>query len=74
MILLSASGLQLPVIEMRDLWRASEDFGYYLKKCSGAMFYIGNGIEYPALHTDGYDFNDGILKTAVNMFLSLAGV
>ena len=73
-VVLSASGLQLPVIEMRDLWRASEDFGYYLKKCSGAMFYIGNGIEYPELHTDGYDFNDGILKTAVNMFLSLAGV
>ena len=67
-----AAGLQLPVIEMKDLWRASEDFGYYLKQCSGAMFYIGSGEEYPALHTDGYDFNDGILKTAVDMFLTLA--
>ena len=67
-----ARGLGLPVIEMKNLWRASEDFGYYLKQCPGAIFYIGNGEEYPALHTDGYDFNDGILETAVDMFLALA--
>jgi amidohydrolase len=58
--------------EMQDLWRASEDFGYYLKKCEGAMFYIGNGESYPALHTAEYDFNDRILDTAVDMFVSLA--
>jgi len=57
---------------MQDLWRASEDFGYYLKKCEGAMFYIGNGESYPALHTAEYDFNDRILDTAVDMFVSLA--
>ena len=70
-VIRKASGLQLPVIEMKTLWRASEDFGHYLKKCSGAMFYIGNGIGYPALHTDSYDFNDRILKTAVDIFLAL---
>ena len=67
-----ADGLRLPAIEMEELWRASEDFGHYLKKCPGAMFYIGNGENYPALHTTGYDFNDRILKTAVEMFLALA--
>ena len=67
-----AAGLALPVIEMKELWRASEDFGHYLKQCSGAMFYIGNGEGYPALHTEGYDFNDRILKTAADLFLSLA--
>ena len=71
-VICKAAGLQLPVIEMKDLWRASEDFGYYLKQCFGAMFYIGSGDEYPALHTDSYDFDDGILKTAVDMFLALA--
>ena len=71
-VIRKASILQLPVIEMKELWRASEDFGYYLKLCSGAMFYIGSGEEYPALHTDSYDFNDRILKTAVDMFLALA--
>lgn len=63
--------LKKPAIPMRELWRASEDFGYYLKLCPGAMFYIGNGEDYPALHTTGYDFNDRILETAVNLLLEL---
>ena len=71
-VLRKASGLHLPVIEMENLWKASEDFGYYVKKCPGAMFYIGNGTDYPPVHTDSYDFNDRILKTAVDMFLALA--
>ena len=71
-VLRKAAGLGLPAIGMRDMWRASEDFGHYLKKCPGAMFYIGNGEGYPALHTSGYDFNDRILKTAVAVFLALA--
>ena len=61
-----------PAMEMTDLWRASEDFGYYLKECSGAMFYIGNGENWPALHTKEYDFNDRFLETAARMFLQLA--
>ncbi|MBR2995955.1 MAG: amidohydrolase [Lachnospiraceae bacterium] len=71
-IIRKAAQLQLPVVEMKKLWRASEDFGHYLKLCPGAMFYIGNGEEYPAVHTESYDFNDRILKTAVNLFLALA--
>lgn len=71
-VLRKAGRLHLPVIEMKNMWKASEDFGYYLKMCSGAMFYIGNGEKYPSVHTGSYDFNDRILKTAVNMFLSLA--
>ena len=62
----------IPVAEMDELWRASEDFGYYLKQCPGAMFYIGNGTDYPALHTREYDFHDGILPTAVSMLAGLA--
>ncbi len=71
-VIRKAAGLRLPIIEMKDLWRASEDFGHYLKLCSGALFYIGNGNGYPALHTDKYDFNDRILEAAVNVFLALA--
>ncbi|MGI5989397.1 MAG: M20 metallopeptidase family protein [Lachnospiraceae bacterium] len=55
------------VIYMEDLWRASEDFGWYLKKCPGAIFYVGNGKDYPPLHTAAYDFNDRILPVAVDM-------
>ena len=36
------------------------------------MVYIGSGEDYPALHTDAYDFNDGILETAVDLFVRLA--
>lgn len=59
------------VILMKDLWRASEDFGWYLKKCPGAIFYIGNGIDYAPLHTAEYDFNDNNLEVAVDLFRSL---
>lgn len=52
-------------------WRASEDFGWFLRKCPGAMFYIGCGEEWPALHTAAYDFNDAVLQKAIVMFLSL---
>jgi len=67
----AASRAGVPAAEMSDLWRASEDFGYYLKTCPGAMFYIGNGEDYPAVHTSLYDFNDRIIPAAVSVFLQL---
>ena len=71
-VIKAASELGLNCIEMPDIWRSSEDFGYYLKKCPGAIFYIGNGETYPAIHTCSFDFNDSILETAVDMFMMLA--
>ena len=71
-VLQAAEALKIPAEEMPSLWRASEDFGWYLKKCSGAMFYIGNGENWPALHTEEYDFNDDLLATAAAVFLKLA--
>ena len=32
------------------------------------MIYIGNGRDYPGLHTVEYDFNDRILGTVVDLF------
>lgn len=61
----------LSFLPMDSPWRASEDFGWYTKACPGAMFYIGDGEDYPALHTKEFDFNDRIMDTAVRMFLSL---
>ena len=61
-----------PPLEMMELWRASEDFGHYLKHCEGAMFYVGNGEAYPPVHTEAYDFNDRILEPAVEMMKALA--
>lgn len=71
-VIKAALALDLCTIEAEEVWRGSEDFGYYLKECSGAIFYIGNGEDYPAIHTSPYDFNDEILETAVDMFKTLA--
>ena len=60
------------LIEMDHLWRASEDFGYYTKVAEGAVFYIGTGEDHAPLHTSGYDFNDHIIPTAVEMLYNLA--
>ena len=60
-----------PAVEMRDMWRASEDFGWYTRKCPGAIFYIGTGEAHPALHTEAYDFPDEILPVAAAMFRAL---
>ncbi len=70
-VLEAAHKNKMPAIPMEEIWRASEDFGYYLKICPGAMFYIGNGEQYPALHTAEYDFNDRILEKVVDLFTAL---
>lgn len=64
----AAQSCGFPVLELSRTFRGSEDFGYYLKMCPGAIFYIGNGEEYPAIHTHEFDFNDRILETAVDVF------
>lgn len=65
-----AKGFQL--IEMQEAFRASEDFGYYLKQTRGAICFIGNGADYPPLHSFEYDFPDEIIETAVELFKGLA--
>ena len=69
----AARELGLQVIPMKDMWRGSEDFGWYLKECPGAIIYVGSGEDHPPLHTCDYDFNDGILETAVDLFRAIAG-
>ncbi|MFF2754979.1 M20 family metallopeptidase [Psychrobacillus sp. NPDC058041] len=63
-------GFQL--VEMTQAFRASEDYGHYLKQTKGAMCYIGNGENYPHVHTYEYDFRDEIIETAVELFKGLA--
>ena len=67
----AAEKLDFSVVELEEPLRASEDFGYYTKECTGAMFYLGNGEDYPALHTPEYDFKDELLEEAVDLFCEL---
>lgn len=62
----------IPLNEMKLPFRASEDFGHYLKETKGAICFIGNGENYPPIHTLEYDFRDEIIETAVELFKGLA--
>ena len=67
----AAKILGLKVIEMDEAIRASEDFGWYMKQIPEAIFYVGNGEDYQAIHTSSYDFNGRILASAVDMFMKI---
>ncbi|MCI2105760.1 MAG: M20/M25/M40 family metallo-hydrolase [Intestinimonas sp.] len=51
--------------------RWSEDFGWYLKKCSGAFFGIGAGDTHAPLHTADYEYPDELLLPTCNAFWKL---
>ncbi|RDB61516.1 amidohydrolase [Gordonibacter sp. 28C] len=62
----------IPVKPLPAPYRASEDFGYYLKEVPGAYFYIGNGPDHPSVHTYEYDFRDENIEVGVEAFKALA--
>lgn len=68
----AARSLGLELVPMEKPWRPSEDFGWYLNVCPGALFYVGNGENWLPPHHPAYDFNDRILPTPVALFLKLA--
>lgn len=70
-VLSAAKKLGYTIPDCKELWRASEDFGYYTKEIPGAMFYVGNGTDYPPLHTECYEFQDRIIRTITEVFLAL---
>ena len=52
-------------------YRGSEDFGHLTKLVPGCIFEIGDGAEYPEIHTWQFDFNDKIIPYAVEMYWEL---
>ncbi len=58
-------GSDIMIIDKPFRW--SEDFGEYLKITKGAFIGIGDGEEYPGLHTQEYDFPDYIIETCINV-------
>lgn len=67
----AAKRLGIPYREAPNPYRGSDDFGYYPKLASGAMFEVGAGESCPPIHTVHYDFPDDILPAAVDMMLEL---
>ena len=62
--------LGMPVEEMEEPTRGSEDFGHYLKRIPGAFFFIGSG-DCPHLHSREFDFPDDIIETGVEIFKAI---
>ncbi|MFC4803288.1 M20 family metallopeptidase [Neobacillus sp. GCM10023253] len=62
----------IPMAEMTEAFRASEDFGHYTKLTKGSYCCIGNGEDYPNLHSYEYDFQDDLIETGVELFKGLA--
>ncbi len=60
-----------PLNEMTDPIRASEDFGYYLKKAPGALIWLGAGENWPHIHSEAFDYNDGLIEKTVELFWEL---
>ncbi|MDO4616284.1 MAG: amidohydrolase [Lachnospiraceae bacterium] len=73
-ILQAAAALSVPVEEMEEPFRASEDFGRFTKEVPGAIFYIGCGKEHAPIHTPGYDFPDEILPVIVDLYGEIAKI
>ncbi|MEK4230213.1 M20 metallopeptidase family protein [Solibacillus sp. FSL H8-0538] len=62
-------GMQL--VELKEAFRGSEDFGHFTKLTKGAYCFIGNGEDYPPLHTYEYDFRDEMIESGVELFKAL---
>lgn len=67
----AAYQLGLSIAEMPEPMRGSEDFGWYLHQAEGAMFLLGDGLDYPPLHSIDFDFPDPLLETACALFQKL---
>ena len=66
-----AEKLGFSTVELPEPMRWSEDFGYYLQKTTGAFFGVGDGENHAQLHTEGYEFPDDIIETAILLFAEL---
>jgi len=51
--------------------RPSEDFGAFSRKTRTALFFLGAGLDQPALHDPAYDFPDALISPAVALFAQI---
>jgi metal-dependent amidase/aminoacylase/carboxypeptidase family protein len=63
--------LNLNIIDLKQPFKWSEDFGHFLEKYKGAIFGIGSGEDHPDLHNPDYDFPDEIIEPAIRLFHSI---
>ncbi len=64
----------IPHLTLADPMRWSEDFGHYCRHVPGLFFGIGTGEDAPALHTDGFAFDDTLLPRILETWLTIIGI
>lgn len=67
----AAKALGYPVRHLCEGVRTSEDFGWYTAAIPGAIFFFGNGEDYPQIHTREYDFPDDSLAAIAGLFYAI---
>ncbi len=63
--------LDVPIEQMNEPFKWSDDFGVYLKKYEGIFFGIGSGLEVPGLHRPDYTFPEALIPVVSNLLLEL---
>lgn len=60
--------------ELQDPMMLAEDFSYYQTRVPGIFFYLGTktDIHHSGLHTETFNFEEDVLLTAVDTYLSIA--
>lgn len=64
----ACANLNIPVVEMADASRASEDFGQFANISKSAMFFLGSGIDTPQVHNPDFNFPDELIESGHNIF------
>lgn len=62
---------RLPIREIEQPFRWSEDFGQFSAVGPTALFGLGAGEDHPGLHDSSYDFPDEIIAPGVSAFLGI---
>lgn len=62
------------VQELEAPLRGSEDYGHYAKIVPATYFYMGNGVDYPPVHTPEYDFIDEHIRDICKIYKHLVNV
>ena len=57
--------LGVSVQEIERPYRASDDYGHLTAAVPGVIFELGGGEACPEIHTEGFDFPDGLIPCAV---------
>jgi len=67
----AATANHLNFVKKEEPLTWGEDFGLFTEKYRGAMFGMGAGEKWPALHNPDYNFPDDLIEPGVMMFVSI---